>query len=94
MASEVGMSVPLRRFWIKFDSDGRSPLGYGVTAWTEGDALNLVYAAAFNSGESLPNFTIQPDIDVSLLDAGQVLPNMESPTWRGVWYPRGFAKAT
>jgi hypothetical protein len=87
------MSLPLRRFWIRFDSDARSPLGYSVTAWTEEDALNLVHAAAFDSDEKLPDSTIQADIDISLLDARHIRPNMESPNWRGIWYPRGYATA-
>jgi hypothetical protein len=87
------MSLPLRRFWIRFDTGAGSPLGYGVTAWTEQDALDLVRAAAFNSDEALPNFTIQADVDISLLDAGHIRPNMESPNWRGIWYPRGYATA-
>jgi hypothetical protein len=57
------------------------------------DALDLVRAAAFDSDAALPNFTIQADIDISLLDARHVRPNMESPNWRGIGYPRGYATA-
>jgi hypothetical protein len=85
------MSVPLRRYWLKFDCDFGSPLGYGVTAWNEEDAIGLVQAAVF-SGRNLPNFTVQVNVDVSTLDAGHIRPNMESPTWRGIWFPRGFLK--
>jgi hypothetical protein len=32
------------------------------------------------------------DVDVSTLDANHVLPNMEAPNWRGVWYPMGLTE--
>jgi hypothetical protein len=83
------MSLKLRRFWFKIA--GERDFGYGVTAWTEEDAANILRAEVFN-GEPLPDHTISVDIDVSTLDAGHVLPNMESPNWRGIWYPLGFAK--
>jgi hypothetical protein len=30
-------------------------------------------------------------VDVSALDSGHILPNIEPPNWRGIWFPRGFA---
>ena len=82
----------LRRFWFKFEGDKSSPLGYGVTAWTEEDALSILQTQIFDDQPLLPH-TVVRDVDVSSLDAGHIRPNMESPTWRGIWYPRGFAEA-
>jgi hypothetical protein len=86
------MNPRLRRFWFKFESDARSRLGYGVTAWTEEDAAAILSQEVFGGG-SLPNASITVDVDVSQLDAGHILPNMESPNWRGIWFPRGYAKS-
>jgi hypothetical protein len=78
----------LRRFWFRLE--GSRELGYGVTAWTEEDAAFLIRYFFFKGGP-LPKAIVTADVDVPTLDAGHVLPNMESPNWRGVWYPRGFA---
>jgi hypothetical protein len=86
----VSDSPILRRFWLKFEGDRISPLGYGVTAWTEEDALLLIRYQVFQ-GATLLKAAIARDVDVSKLDAGHILPNMESPNWRGIWFPRGFA---
>ncbi|WP_426406661.1 hypothetical protein [Bradyrhizobium ganzhouense] len=88
------MSAKLRCFWLKFDGDNlRHGLGYGVTAWNESDALQIVQLDVFG-GEPMPPFALQADVDISKLDAGHILPNMESPNWRGIWYPRGYAKSS
>ena len=68
-----------------------SPMGYGVTAWTEDDALAILKAKVFANGPLPDNPTFTPDIDISTLDAGHIRPNMGSPNWRGIWYPLGFA---
>jgi hypothetical protein len=31
------------------------------------------------------------DVDIRALDQKHVQPNMETPTWRGVWFPEGFS---
>jgi hypothetical protein len=84
--------LALRRFWIKVEGDKTSRLGYGVTAWTEEDAVNILQSRAFGD-RPLPQYSIVADVDVSELDAGHIRPNMESPTWRGVWFPIGLAEA-
>ena len=51
------MSAQLRRFWFKFDSHPRSPLGYGVTAWTEDDAVAILSQEVFG-GARLPKLQL------------------------------------
>jgi hypothetical protein len=85
------MNTRLRRFWFRFEARSDSPLGYGVTAWTEEDARAILRSAVFE-GQALPDAEVTSDIDASTLDAKHILPNMESPTWRGIWFPRGYAK--
>ena len=86
------MGAQLRRFWFKFKGGAYSPLGYGVTAWTEDDAKAILASHVFN-GRPLPDFDMQADVDLKTLDTKHVLPNMEAPTWRGIWFPRGYAEA-
>ena len=79
----------LRRFWFEFQGLD-IPLGYtlgcGVTAFDEGDAVDLIRQRIGR----LPEIErIIADVDVSTLDAGHVLPNMLPPVWRGVWFPSG-----
>ena len=88
----------LRRFWFEFeipdDEAGQQyeefRLGCGVTAYSYGDALRILSEGPFRT-RPLPNVRkVLEDVDVSTLDPGHVLPNMGVPTWRGVWFPRGY----
>src|ERR1051326_8428990 len=65
----------LRRFWFKFGGHSDSPLGYGVTAWTEDDACAILSQQVFE-GRPLPPFEIRQDVDVRALDAKHIAPNM------------------
>lgn len=85
----------LTRFWIEFDySDQNEPpvetcIGVGVTAIDRRDALQLVAHRVFSDGRLPPVKEIRVDVDVSLLDQGQVLPNMGPTHVRGIWFPLG-----
>jgi hypothetical protein len=84
----------LRRYLIEFErADEVLPpgtgLGVGVTAIDREDALRLLRDRVF--GGALPAVArLVEDVDVSMLDEGHVLPNMEPPTRRGIWFPRGY----
>jgi hypothetical protein len=39
---------------------------------------------------TVPN--LASEVDVSMLDEGHVIPNMEPPVWRGVWFTRGYSQ--
>lgn len=87
----------LIRFWVTLNEEGEirarssSPLGYGVTAFDRDDAIELLRADVF--GGELPTVeSIIEDVDMSTLDDGHIRPNMETPAFRGVWYPKGFAR--
>lgn len=84
--------MTLHRFWITFVSGGPRP-GCGVTAHTYEDALKVLSETVFK-GRDFPGVqSVTEDVDVSELDQKHVVPNMEPPNWRGVWYPRGFAQS-
>jgi hypothetical protein len=83
----------LRRYWIEFElgeDRARSWLshGCGVTAYDQDDALRLVKDEMFPDGQLPPIAKIIEDVDVSTLDEGHVLLNMNPPVWRGVWFPK------
>lgn len=85
----------LRRFWFQFETTdplrlpGGIGMGCGVTAANELVAIEIVERKVFKGG-AMPRFSIQPDIDVSILDPSRVRPNMNVPTRPGVWFPLGY----
>jgi hypothetical protein len=85
--------IKLHQYWIEFDPShgkllGWQGWGYGITAYSLEDALNLLREQFFN-GESIPPvLSVIEDVDVSTLDAGHVRPDMGVCSWRGVWYPK------
>jgi len=85
----------LHRFWIRFNSASgfAAPRpGCGVTAYDYDDAM-IILADTIFSGKPVPEIEeVVEDIDISKLDQKHVIPNMEAPTWRGVWYPKGFSQ--
>ena len=82
------MSAKLRHFWFKSDQL-QHRLGYGVTAWTDDDAVGLLREKVFGGGTLPAGMTMAADIDLARLDK-HVTPNMEAPIWRGIWFPRGY----
>ena len=85
------MASPLIRYWLEVQlPEGRlQSRHFGVTAYSLNDALALLHASAAYTLPG-PPVIVQawPNLDVSSLDAGHVLPNMLPPNRRGVWFPR------
>jgi len=86
----------LHRYWIRFELSG--PLGgprpgCGVTALSYEDALAILGDTVFRNKEMPPVKDVIADVDISSLDQKHVIPNMEAPVWRGVWYPKGYLEA-
>jgi hypothetical protein len=82
----------LQRFWFQFvDPEPRVlRLGCGVTAYDYEDAIAILEQTVF-AGRNVPKITsVVPNVDVTTLDRGHVIPNMDPPVWRGVWFPKGF----
>jgi hypothetical protein len=80
----------LHRYWITLvEPPPGGRLGYGVTAFSEEDARAILAFVAFDG--ALPAVAeVRADVDVRELDQGHVIPNMNPPNWRGVWFPKGF----
>ena len=84
----------LTRYWFRFKDlkrYSRLTLGCGITAYDQGDAIEILRRSVFERvGESPEIAEIIPEVDISELDQRHIIPNMESPVVRGVWFPRGF----
>lgn len=86
----------LHRYWVEFDAAHLPSsffflrLGCGVTAYNIEDALSIIQFKIFQGKEVPPIKSLVSDVDISLLDPDHVLPNMEPPILRGIWFPRGF----
>ena len=84
----------LRRFWVQFADPRRVSYGLGpgcgVTASSLDDALALISARVFRGPMPFEVSSVTEDVDVRTLDAGHVLPNMNLPHVRGVWFPLGY----
>ncbi len=90
------MKNPLIRFWFEFDVptafDYPPGIGYGcgVTAYDHKDALGIMDSKIFSKikGPSIKHKI--ENIDISTLDQVHVIPNMKSPSTRGIWFPLGY----
>jgi hypothetical protein len=90
------MAGELTRYWIEFERTAELQfpvgvsLGVGVTGRGRDDALGIVRERVFE-GDELPAIAgLAEDVDISTLDERHVLPNMEPPNERGIWFPRGY----
>ena len=80
----------LRRFWLRLGS-GPSRLGFGVTAYDERDAKDLLQRLVFPLAVLPPVVECIADIRIPDLDPGRIIPKMSPPNWRGVWFPMGYS---
>ena len=85
----------LIRYWFEFNLEDDNTLpgvrtGCGVTAFSYSDALQIMSIKIFNN-KKLPEITkFIENVDISALDQGHLVPNMWTPNFRGVWFPRGY----
>ena len=77
---------PLKPFWI-VPSNKYGPLGFGVTAFSANDALQIIEGAGYNLPEDKSDLKIMEDIKVDDLDQPHVVKNMGPIVVRGIWYP-------
>lgn len=77
----------LTSYWISTGHRWR-PIGYGVTAWSVEDAMQLLREAKLDIPEDLERLQIRENVAFADLDQNHVVPNMGPMVLRGVWYPR------
>lgn len=73
----------LRRYWL----EAKDGLGFGVTAFSVGDAKGLLAEENIRAGRDYELVRILEDVDIRDLDQNHVIPNMGPINFRGVWYP-------
>lgn len=81
----------LHRYWFRLSSHGEPSvlnLGCGITAYDMEDAKRLMVQEVFSVFDTREVLEVIADVDVGTLDQGHVIPNMASPSNRGVWFPR------
>ena len=85
----TGMRM-LRRLWIRFSPlpDDSLSLGCGVTAYDYDDAVTLLKDRVFPESQVPEVIDVTENVDLSTLDQGRVIPNMEVPYFRVVWFPK------
>lgn len=87
--------MTLQRYWIRFQFDlsqsGPKP-GCGVTTHDYEDALVILRSTVFRDREMPVIEQVIEGVDIFSLDQKHVIPNMEVPVWRGVWYPKGYSQ--
>jgi len=88
MAAEKMQNLSLTSYWIEFLDLPEPMLGFGVTAWSEDDALNLLESAGIDHHKRDHHYEIKAGITISDLDQLHVVPNMGPMVLRGVWFPR------
>lgn len=82
----------LIRFWFRFEQFAGPEalnLGCGMTAYDYNDALGLLREKVFKKNVFPRILEFNEDVDISSLDQRHIVPNMEDPTLRGIWFPRG-----
>ena len=90
------MDKNLKRFWFEFEIDNTLNfptgvgIGCGVTAFGYDVAMKLINQKVF-VGINAPTIKkVIEDVDIRTLDQGHVIPNMNPPIYRGIWFPIGF----
>ena len=74
----------LRRYWFE---SSRNLRGIGVTAYSLCDAKIILNSAIKRHKLDVEIIETIEDVDIRNLDQGHVIPNMNPPNFRGVWYP-------
>lgn len=61
-----------------------------MTARDKTDAEKIVIRRILKNYPNAKISRIEEDIDISSLDEGHVIPNMNPHIWRGIWFPKGY----
>lgn len=90
-----GLNIQLVRYWFEFKNKRNViskgvQIGCGVTAFNYTDAILLIREEIFMNN-TMPAITnCIENVDIRTLDQGHVIPNMSSPSQRGIWFPLGY----
>ena len=73
----------LRRYWFESSRN----LGVGVTAYSLSDAKIILNSAIRRQQVDVEIVNTIENVNIQDLDQGHVIPNMNPPSFRGVWFP-------
>ncbi len=76
----------LTAFWIE-DPDPSGPLGYGITAFSLTDALEIIRRAGYRLPDDISTLSIQVGIQFADIPHDFVRKHMGPIVVRGLWYP-------
>jgi len=88
----------MTRFWFEFNLENydKPPMGIivgcGITASTEDEVIDLMKRHVFKDKKIPPFMKVIKNIDISTLDKNHVIPNMKSPSEKGIWFPLGYSR--
>ena len=80
------MADPLTSFWV-LPRGAALGGGFGVTAFSEDDALRLIREAGYELPQDRNSLQITSGIRPEEVDAKHIAPNSGPALVRGVWYP-------
>jgi hypothetical protein len=78
--------LTLKPFWI-VSPDPHGPLGFGVTAFSLEEALQIIRDAGYLVPENTTLLRVEENVKVSDIDERHVVKNMGPIVVRGIWYP-------
>ena len=73
----------LRSYWFESSRN----LGVGVTAYSLSDAKIILNSAIRRQQVDVEIINTIENVNIQDLDQGHVIPNMNPPNFRGVWFP-------
>jgi hypothetical protein len=73
----------LIRYWFSSDAG----LGFGVTAHSIQDAIELLSSVGYIPGSDFNPSRVVENVSISALDQNHVVPNIGPVVVRGVWFP-------
>lgn len=76
----------LTAYWIK-TLDSHGPLGFGVTAFSLADALQIIQAMGYRLPDDLDALEIKENVRFEDIDYRHVREHMGPMVVRGIWYP-------
>lgn len=79
-------SFVLTAFWIEV-ADPSGPLGYGVTAFSITDAMEIIRRAGYQLPEQQSMLRVHTDVKPADIEHRYVREHMGPIVIRGLWYP-------
>ena len=78
--------LTLKPFWI-VPPDPHGPLGFGVTAFSLDEGLQIIRDAGYLLPENTALLRVEENVKVNEIDEPHVVKNMGPIVVRGIWYP-------